>query len=306
VTPDADEFVLGANAFNEPPSQGNQFYMARIAVTYVGTSTGNPAHELNPQAVGALSTSYTVFNNMCGYGDYPDNLILATELFSGGSAEYNVCWEVDSDDQDSLVMYIESNVQFNANPVWFSLGNPIEVAVDPDATTVTAVRTATETPVPTVAQSIDTGTTATSRDNPAPIGQPVTVGDYQITVTAVTLNSTDAYAGSAYMEPPPPGEQFVVASISVTYTGATSGAPPQDLDFNAVGALSKSYSASMNLCGIGDLSGHVLLATELFAGGSGEYYVCWQIDSEDQSSLVMYVSSWSRPNDEPAWFSLQP
>lgn len=95
--------------------------MARIAVTYVGSTAGNPGAELNPQAVGELSTSYTTFNNMCGFNSFEDTLILATELFEGGSGEYNVCWQIDSEDEDSLVMYIESYVDFNAEPVWFSL-----------------------------------------------------------------------------------------------------------------------------------------------------------------------------------------
>jgi hypothetical protein len=32
-----------------------------------------------------------------------------------------VCWQIASEDADSLVMYIESNTDFNADPVWFSL-----------------------------------------------------------------------------------------------------------------------------------------------------------------------------------------
>lgn len=120
VEPNADEIVT-ADGISEPPTAGNQYFMARIAVTYVGSTAGNPAFELNPQAVGELSTSYTTFNNMCGYGSFEDTLILATELFEGGSGEYNVCWQIDSADEDSLVMYIESNVDFNAEPVWFSL-----------------------------------------------------------------------------------------------------------------------------------------------------------------------------------------
>ena len=71
--------------------------------------------------MGALSTSYTQFNNMCGFNTFEDGLFLATELFEGGSGEYNICWQIDSEDEDSLVMYIESNTDFNADPIWFSL-----------------------------------------------------------------------------------------------------------------------------------------------------------------------------------------
>ncbi len=120
VTPNADEIVT-ADGFSEPPTAGNQYFMAAISVTYVGATAGSPAFDLNPQAVGALSTSYTTFNNQCGFGTFDGNYILATELFEGGSAEYNVCWQIDSEDADSLVMYVESNVDFDLEPVWFEL-----------------------------------------------------------------------------------------------------------------------------------------------------------------------------------------
>lgn len=120
VTPNADEIVT-ADGFSEPPTAGNQYFMARVAVTYVGSTAGTPTYELNPQAVGGLSTSYTQFNNMCGSASFEDSFFLGTELFEGGSAEYNLCWQIDSEDADSLVMYIESNTDFNVEPVWFSL-----------------------------------------------------------------------------------------------------------------------------------------------------------------------------------------
>ena len=119
VTPNANDVVAAENQFNDPPADGNQFFLARVSVTYNGSATGNPGIELNFQAVGAKSTSYTVFNNPCGV--YPDQNYPVTELFGGGSAEFNVCWQIDSDDADSLEMYVEPSFSYNAEPVWFSL-----------------------------------------------------------------------------------------------------------------------------------------------------------------------------------------
>ncbi len=120
VTPNANDIVT-ADDISEPPVPGNQYFLVNISVTYVGATTGEPAFDLNPQAVGSLSTSYTTLNNQCGFGTFEGNYILATELFEGGSAEYSVCWQITSEDADSLVMYIESNVDFDIEPVWFEL-----------------------------------------------------------------------------------------------------------------------------------------------------------------------------------------
>jgi hypothetical protein len=119
VTPYANDAVALENEFNDPPAGGNQFFIARVNATYVGTTAGNPGFDLNFQSVGELSVSYTVFNNSCGV--YPDDLYTVTELFPDGSAEFNVCWQIDSQDQDSVVMYVESLIDFDSQPVWFML-----------------------------------------------------------------------------------------------------------------------------------------------------------------------------------------
>jgi hypothetical protein len=307
VTPDAEDIVT-ADGFSEPPTSGNQYFMARIAVTYIGSTTGNPAYELNPQAVGELSTSYTTFNNMCGFGSFEDTLILATELFEGGSGEYNVCWQIDAGDADSLVMYIESNVDFNADPVWFSLGNPIEVTVDPDATPA-PTKEASEDPTPRATDSdADSAPaeTESSRDNPLAVGEIGMVGDYEVSVISVTPNADDIVTADGFSEPPTPGNQYFMARIAVTYVGSATGNPAYELNPQAVGSLSTSYTTFNNMCGFGSYEDTLILATELFEGGSGEYNVCWQIDAEDADSLVMYIESNVDFNADPVWFSLKP
>jgi plastocyanin len=105
--------------------------MVTVNVKYIGDSTGNPSYELDFQSVGDQNTSYSAFTHMCGYGNIPNSHIMATEMFGGGSGEYNACWAVEAEDQGSLVMYVESSLQFNSDPVWFSLGNPTGVAPTP-------------------------------------------------------------------------------------------------------------------------------------------------------------------------------
>ena len=119
VTPNADDLVAAENEFNDPPAAGEQFFIARLSVTYTGSETGNPAFDLNYQSVGDSSASYTTFDNSCGL--VPDDEYTLTELFEGGSAEFNVCWAIDRDDADSLEMYVEPLFDFNSDRVWFSL-----------------------------------------------------------------------------------------------------------------------------------------------------------------------------------------
>ncbi|MBA3276780.1 MAG: VWA domain-containing protein, partial [Chloroflexia bacterium] len=205
VTPNANDIVT-ADDISEPPVPGNQYSLVNISVTYVGATTGEPAFDLNPQAVGSLSTSYTTFNNQCGFGTFEGNYILATELFEGGSAEYSVCWQITSEDADSLVMYIESNVDFDLDPVWFALGNPIEETVDPESTPAPTVQ-ASEDSVPTTAAAELEGDSSStqedsSRENPLAVGEVGVVDDYEISVLSVTPNADDIILADGFSEPP--------------------------------------------------------------------------------------------------------
>ncbi len=120
VIPNADDVVAAENQFNDLPGAGEQFFIARVSVTYTGSETGNPAFDLDFQSVGDSSTSYTTYTNSCGV--IPDDpLLTVAELFEGGAAEFNVCWAIDSGDADSLEMYVEPLFDFDSDRVWFSL-----------------------------------------------------------------------------------------------------------------------------------------------------------------------------------------
>lgn len=306
VTPNATDIVMAENQFNDPPAEGNQFFMARVAVTYTGNETGTPFVDLNFQSVGAKSTGYTTFNNSCGV--YPEDALNIAELFQGGSAEFNVCWDIDSQDEGALVMYVDPLFSFDSKPVWFSLGNPIEVVVDPDASPEAS---ATEAPVPTQVPATSSGTAASlvqkesSRAVPIPVGSVGAVDDYEISVVSVTPWANDiVMAENQFNDPPQEGNQFFIARVTVTYVGNETGTPFVDLNFKAVGDSSAGYTTFNNSCGV--YPDDAFTISELFPDGSAEFNVCWQITSTDQDSLVMYVEPLISFRSESVWFSLQP
>lgn len=303
VTPNANDIVMTENQFNEPPAADEQFFMARVAVTYVGNETGTPWLDNEFQAVGNSSVGYTTFNNYCGV--IPDDPINIAELFPGGSVEFNVCWRIKSADADSLVMYVSPLFDFNADPFWFSLGNPIEVVVDPDASPA-----ATEIPAPTATSASTTSASEgapmeSSRTAPLPMGTTAQVGDYEVTVLSATPNAYDAImAENQFNEQPAANNQFFMVRVSVTYVGNETGMPSVDLNFQAVGDANIGYTTYNNFCGV--IPDDSMVLSELFPGGSAEFNVCWEITSSDQDSLVMYVEPLFSFNADPVWFSLQP
>lgn len=319
VTPDATDLVLSENQFNEPPAEGRQFFIARIAVTYTGSESGVPSAELNFQAVGDSNVGYATYSDTCGV--IPDDRYRVTDLFEGGSAEFNICWSVSSDDADSLVMYVESFLDFDGTPVWYSLGNTVSQAAatepsDGDATeTLTGLKEDAEAPTSDSDASgsaessdetppSDAEADGADRDSPAALGDSATVGDYDLTVVSVTPNATDiVMEENQFNEPPAEGKQFFIARIAVTYNGSESGVPAAELNFQAVGDLDAGYATYTDTCGV--IPDDAYLVTDLFEGGTAEFNVCWAIDSEDEDSLVMYVESFLDFDGEPVWFSLE-
>jgi hypothetical protein len=119
VIPNGTDQILAENQFNNPPAEGRQFFMVTISATYNGqnSSTFNSAVSLS--AVGASNVAYKGFEDRCGV---IPNQLSSSEVFGGGAITGNVCWSVRSDDVDSLVMFSDSYVTFNAaDRVYFSL-----------------------------------------------------------------------------------------------------------------------------------------------------------------------------------------
>jgi hypothetical protein len=314
VTPNANDIVATENEFNDLPTANNQFFLVTVSATYVGAASGNPSFDLDYLAVGASSSSYATYTNTCGV--VPNDLYSVTDQFTGGTTEFNICWQVESADAESLVMYVESFLSFSDPPVWFSLGNPIEETVDPDqpASTPSAGGSTLPTeapPTPTVVPEQTSGNNNSleiaqnsTRVDPVPIGQAARVGDFELSVISVTPNANDIVATeNEFNDLPTANNQFFLVTVSATCVGAASGNPSFDLDYLAVGASSSSYAMYTNTCGV--VPNDLYSVTDQFTGGTTEFNICWQVESADAESLVMYVESFLSFNDPPVWFAIQ-
>jgi hypothetical protein len=111
VVPDATNIVLRENMFNNPPTPGNQFFLARVGARYSGEDSDTFRGSYRLRAVGPSSVGYSTFQNSPGV--IPDPLP-DSEVFSGGVIEGNIGWEIKSSDASLLVMY-DSPISFGDN-----------------------------------------------------------------------------------------------------------------------------------------------------------------------------------------------
>lgn len=116
ITPNANAIVANENMFNDPPASGKQFFIARISATFTGSGSDRFDGSYRLRAVGNSAVSYSTFDNSCGV--IPEDISDA-ETFTGGTVVGNVCWEVQSSDVGSLLMFDGSQLQ--SGRVYFAL-----------------------------------------------------------------------------------------------------------------------------------------------------------------------------------------
>ena len=298
TTPDAWTMIQAENQFNDPPEPSHQFHMVRVRARYLGPDSNNLGFNVSFNAVGDRGVAYDTYDPGCGV--IPDELDSFTELFTGGQIEGNECWQIASQDVDSLVMFVDFGI-FNKVRVWFSLQPSPTLAATP-IPELTA--TATPMPTPTPASLPVLG----SRHNPVPLGDTVEIttedptNAWEITVVGTNPDAwTVIQAENQFNDPPEAGHQFYMVRLRVKYLGPDSITPFLSLTFKTLGERGVAYETYPG-CGVTPDSLDTF--TEIFTGGQIEGNECWQIASQDADSLMLLVDV-GLFDDIRVWFSLQ-
>lgn len=118
-----------------------------------------------------------------------------------------------------------------------------------------------------------------------PVGQSAEVGDYTVTVAAVTLDGTEAVAAANEFNEPATN-QYVLVDLDAVYNGAEEGDPWLDLMTVFAGSDARQYDES---------SCEAITAREGFdlptltAGGSAEWQVCLDVPPAAMEGGTVFV-----------------
>lgn len=304
VVPDSTSDIISSDSFVDPPQAGNQFYVAKVKVKYLGPESAQFGGVYRLKALGASGLAYTWVDNDCGFS-IPDALT-DRELFTGGEIEGNVCWEIDSSDAEALTMFLdESLYSFSFGSfqrVWFSLERS------------TAIHsTTTPEPTPVHIPMLDPSRPLGDRQNPVPLGTSAEIRSedaqdhWEITVIDIHPDATATILGDSFADPPREGNRFYMVTVRAKYLGPESAQFTGAGRLKAVGVKSVVYDWFEDDCGFG--IPNELPDPELFAGGQIEGNVCWEIASSDAGSLNMFLDeslhSSSLGGFQRVWFSLR-
>ena len=101
ITADAWPLVLAENQFNDPPEQGNRFFMVRVEITI--PSDALQSVDVDDFDFELIGDDRVIYNYSDGCGVIPDEL--DRELFPGGRAEGNVCFEIPITERGLILIY---------------------------------------------------------------------------------------------------------------------------------------------------------------------------------------------------------
>jgi len=281
--PDATDLVLAENEFNTAPEPGNRFVMWRVAVANGGEQTTPLLAEVSFAVAGP---STVVYNTSANCGVIPAQLDEFRDVFPGGTVEGNLCWEVADEDAESLVLLVDEFAFSSDRMIFASAGTKVPLTVD------------YPTPVPP-----ETDGPVGTRGNPYPLGETITVGEWDVTVTDVAEDATaEVLAENSFNEVPPDGRQFLMIGIEATYNGDASDFLFASTSFSTVGPLAVAYTGE-DTCGV--VPGEIEVFSEVFPGGTVAGNLCWSVRAEDVGGLLLYAQEAVTLDGEPLFFDLR-
>jgi hypothetical protein len=129
----------------------------------------------------------------------------------------------------------------------------------------------------------------TSRGEAVAPGQPVTTGDLRVAVTSVDLDAADTIAAEDdFPETPEAGNRFVLIRVRAEHTGqGEETVSVSSTNFEITGSRNVLYDGFSQSTSCGFIDDEI--RGELFAGGSVEGYVCFQLPA-DETDLILVVS----------------
>ena len=276
ISEDAADLVMDANQFNDPPEPGNRFYMVTVAVSYVSGADSLNVGESDYSLIGNNRVVYTPFEHTCGV--IPGEL--ESELFPGGQAEGNVCFQVEASDGNFVLIH-ESFFSFESERRFLS--------IDPQSSG--SVADFSPLPLKTPSPENLALPPGMTLDNPVAAGEVLQGSDgTEIVVTGILEDATDLVMdANQFNDPPKPGNRFYMVTVAVSYASGADSLKVGESDYSLIGNNRVVYTPFDHTCGV--IPGE--LESELFPGGQAEGNVCFQVEASDGNFVLIHEPFYS-------------
>ena len=133
-----------------------------------------------------------------------------------------------------------------------------------------------------------------SRDNPLPVGTPVSTPEWEIALGAPREAQDEIQAENQFNGAPPTGMEYWIVPVTATYTGTESGHAGTDLGVGFVGSDARTYS---DMCGV--IPDDLWDVGQVYGGGTATGNVCVVVPA-GAHGLWTVTPGWSA---EPVFFT---
>lgn len=105
---------------NDPPKPGAQYTLVNVTLTYIGDGSSNLGYFLYDQELNAEGAHNKPYPQL-GCVSPPPDLYLVGDVFSGQTVTGDLCYEIASNDADSLMLSTHLERGGGGRPLWFAL-----------------------------------------------------------------------------------------------------------------------------------------------------------------------------------------
>jgi Divergent InlB B-repeat domain len=138
-----------------------------------------------------------------------------------------------------------------------------------------------------------------THDNPIRLGTTASVGQgWRMRVNSVMPNAQ-------LLPAPPAGADYFAANVTIGYFGGASSTPENYLTWQSIGSHHTPYNPGSSPCPNQGPQPTLDTFDPLLSGQSRSGYVCWQIATNDATSLELYIGSGSLNYPGTTWFALR-
>ena len=271
---DAWGMIHSENPYNEPPGQGQRFYMVTVAVAYPARTGSIDVSNIEFKLVGDKRVGYSTYENSCGV--IPNSL--SGEIFPGGKTQGNICFEVDLADANFVLIH---------EPLWVWENARRFLALD---VLRVGSRSALTVGIPEPDPAALALPPGLSLDNPV-LARGVLEGSdgTQIVVLDVVGDAWEIIRSqNFYNEPPEPGNSFYMVTFAVANPPNNVSVDVSELGFKLVGDNRVAYSSYEYRCG--EIPNH--LSGEIFPGGKTQGNICFEVTLEDGNFILIHEPWW--------------
>ena len=236
VIEDAGRQIAEENQFNDPPKEGNRFYMASVEISYPSGSGSITVSYADFSLIGENRVVYDPFDYDCGV--IPNEL--DGEVYGGGRIQGNICFEVPEDEGGFILIHEPGYGAESRRFLRLPYSEAKDTAPTPEAT-ATPTTTPAPTAIPTPESTPTRASTATPTLEPTPTPEP----------TSVAIGTTVEVGGSSYtlneVKDPAPAGIF----------GVNEGKRLIALDITQVGISDDGDSYNPLYFAVQDMDGYV-------------------------------------------------